>query len=105
MTNLTPDKAELSEKVKKLVSEGKPFTAISKELGISWNEARSYTPNSSWVGLKRRTTHRLRQIRKEPDPTKREEMLLEVIHNVDFLYDAAKHLRTQVDSARKALDR
>lgn len=105
MTNLTPDKAELSEKVKKLVSEGKTFTAISKELGISWNEARSYTPNSSWQGVKARTTHRLNQLAREADPTKRKKLAQEADQYVDFLYDAAKHLRTQVDSARKALDR
>lgn len=100
---MTPDKAATREQVRKMAFEGKTITAISKELDISWSEARSYTP--SWQGVKARTTHRLNQLAREADPAKREKLAQEADQNVDFLYDAAKHLRTQVDSARKALDR
>ena len=105
MTNLTPDKADLGEQVGRMVREGKTFSDISKELGVSWNEARSLAPTSSWHGVKRRTSHLLTQIEKEHNPVKRKEMVAEVRKNVDFLYDAANHLKSQVDNARKALDR
>ena len=105
MTNLTPDEAALRELVRKMVREGNTFSAISKELGISWSLARSYTDGSSWRGIKQRTTRRLHEIEKESDPAKRKESVSEVIRNVDFLYDAANHLKGQVDKAREALDR
>lgn len=105
MTNLTPDNAALGEQVEKMVREGKTFSAISKELGISWSEVRNLASTSSWRGVKQRTSHRLTQIEKESNPDKRKEMVAEVRKNVDFLYDAANHLKSQVDNARKALDR
>ena len=41
----------------------------------------------------------------EGDQSKRKELAKEVDNYVHFLYDAAKSLRLQVDSARKALNR
>ena len=79
------------------------ITKISEELGISWNEVRSYTP--SWLGAKKKITHRLNKLVSEPDDAKREMLKREADNYADFLYDAAKHLRGQVDGARKALDR
>ena len=81
MTNFTPGKADLGEQVGRMVREGKTFSAISKELGISWSEARSLASTSSWQGVKRRTSHLLTQIEKELDPAKRKEMVAEARKN------------------------
>lgn len=103
MTDSTMDKDALVEKAKKMASEGKTISKISEELGITWNEARSYT--ISWQGAKVRITNRLKHLASEADQSKREELATEVDGYVDFLYDAAKHLSYQADRARKALDR
>ena len=101
---LTPDKAATREQVRKMAFEGKTITTISKELGISYGEARSYAADS-WRGAKAKTTHRLHRLVAEADPAKREELAQEAITFVDFLYDGAMHMKSQVDNARKALDR
>ena len=101
---LTTDKAATRDQVRKMAFEGKTITAISKELGISYGEARSYAADS-WRGAKAKTTHRLHRLVAEADPAKREELAQEVITFVDFLYDGAMHMKSQVDNARKALDR
>ena len=97
------DKETLREDVRKMAFEGRTITNISEKLGISWNEARSYTP--SWRGAKVKLTNRLEWLVKEPDQSKREKMATEADRYADFLYDAAKHLRDQVDAARRALNR
>ena len=94
---------ELRTQVKKMALEGKTITFISSELGISWSEARSYTPG--WRGAKVKLTNRLNKLMSEPDQAKREKMAREADNYADFLFDAAKHLRSQVDAARRALDR
>ena len=81
--------------------EGKNITTISKELGISWNEA--YT--LGWLGAKVRITNRLKKLAKETNAVERKKLTGEVDSYVDFTYDAAKHLRSQVENARKALNR
>ena len=90
-------------KAKAMAREGKTITSISNELDISWNEVRSYTP--SWLGAKKKLTNRLVKLVSEPDRAKRSKLAAEADRYADFLYDAAKHLRGQVDGARKALDR
>ena len=103
MTNPTSDKDELIEEARKMAFDGRTITRISEDLGISWSEARSYTP--SWRGTKVKLTNRLNKLASEPDGTKRAKLVDEADRYADFLYDAAKHLRAQVDAARKALDR
>lgn len=102
MTNSTMDNAA---KAKKLAQEGKNITEISKELGVSWGEAAGSLPTSSWLGAKVRITIRLKKLATETDPAKRKKMADEADLYADFLYDSAKHLRGQVDNARKALNR
>lgn len=101
---MTPDKAATREQVRKMAFEGKTITTISKELGVSYGEARSYAADS-WRGAKAKTTNRLHRLVAEADPAKREELAQEAIKFVDFLYDGAMHMKSQVDNARKALDR
>ena len=103
MTNSTASNDAPKHKVRKMAAEGKTISRISQELGISWNEVRSYT--ASWQGTKVKFTNRLKRLVTEPDQGKRQRMAHEADHFADFLYDAAKHLRGQVDGARKALDR
>ena len=103
MPDSTIDKGDLQEKVRKMARGGMTITKISKELGISWSEARSYTPG--WQGAKVKLTNRLKKLATEPDLTKRKNLAEEADKYADFLYDAAKHLRTQVDVARRALNR
>lgn len=103
MTNSTTDKDALEKKAKAMAREGRTITYISKNLGISWSEARSYTPG--WQGTKTKLTRRLKKLVVEPDQAKREKMEAEADRYADFLYDAAKHLRGQVDAARRALNR
>lgn len=105
MTNSAKDKAELKNKAIQMAREGKTISKISEELRISWGEARSYLPNSSWHGAKMRITTRLKNLATEPDQSKREKMAAEADGYADFLYDAAKHLRDQVEGVRKAIDR
>ena len=105
MTTSKSNDTELTEKAKQLAQAGRTITEISEELGITWGEARSLLPNSSWQGAKTRTTRRLKRLAKETDQSKREKLADEADKYVDFLYDAAKHLREQVDGVRKALDR
>ena len=103
MTNSPNDHEEVMAKARTLAREGKTITKISEELGISWNEARSYT--LSWLGAKKRITFRLKKLAVEPNLDKRKKMAEEADNYADFLFDAAKHLRDQVDAARRALDR
>ena len=103
MTSSTASNDELRNEVKKMALEGKTITFISNELGISWNEAQGYTSN--WRGAKVKITNRLKKLATEPDQAKRKKMADEADDYADFLYDAAKHLRGQVDAARRALDR
>ena len=103
MTNSSADREALRNDVRKMAFAGKTITSISQELDISWNEARSYTP--SWLGAKVKLTNRLHKLAAEPDQNKREKLAREADNYADFLYDAAKHLRSQVDAARRALDR
>ena len=103
MTRPNLDGTDLKKIARQLAREGKTITAIARQLGISWNEASSYT--TGWLGAKTRVTNRLNKLASEPDPAKRQKLAEEADLYVDFLYDAAKHLRTQVDSARKALNR
>ena len=103
MTSLANDNSERIESARKMAREGKNITAIATELGISWSEARSYTP--SWRGTKVKLTNRLNRLVTEMDETKKQRLSAEADAYADFLYDAAKHLRTQVDAARRALDR
>ncbi len=105
MAHPTNDKEDLREKVNKMALGGMIITKISKELGIGWNEARSYLTVSSWRGAKVKLTNRLRKLATESSETKRKDMADDADKYADFLYDAAKHLRGQVDGARKALDR
>ena len=105
MTDSTTDNAGLRERAKKMALAGMPITRISNELKISWSEAREYVPISSWRGAKVKLTNRLKKLGTETDQTKREKLSEEADHYADFLYDAAKHLRNQVDAARKALNR
>ena len=105
MTNSTSDKGELKERVKKLALGGMTITRISKELGIRWSETRSYVPVSSWRGAKVKLTNRLKKLATESNDAKRQRIADEADKYADFLYDAAKHLRGQVDGARKALSR
>ena len=103
MTDSTANKDALRRQARKMAFEGKTITYISETLGIPWNEARSYTPG--WQGTKAKLTIRLRKLATEPDPAKREKLACDADKFADFLFDAAKHLRGQVDGARKALDR
>ncbi len=103
MTNAMAGNEVRQNQVRKMAAEGKTISNISQELGISWNEVRSYT--ASWQGTKMKLTNRLRKLVTEPDQDKRKRMSDEADDFADFLYDAAKHLRSQVDGARKALDR
>ena len=103
MTDSTTDKDALIEKAKEMAREGRTISYISKKLGISWSTARSYTPG--WRGAKVKITNRLKKLACEPNPEKRKKMAEEADRYVDFLFDAAKHLRGQVDSARRALNR
>ena len=96
---------ENQEKAKRLAREGRSITFISRELGISWSEARGLVPTGSWRGAKVKLTNRLEKLVTEPDESKRKKMADDADVYADFLYDAAKHLRGQVDGARKALDR
>ena len=103
MTNANVGDGDVEKKAKEMARDGRNITAIAKELGISWDEARSYTP--SFRSAKVRVTNRLNKLANESDPVKREKLAEDTDRYVDFLYDAAKHLRTQVDGARKALNR
>ena len=100
---MAEDKDALKKKAREMAREGKTITTISKELGVSWTEARGYT--LSWLSAKTRTTRLLERLVAEDDQSKRKELAKEADNYVDFLYDAAKGLRSQVDSARKALNR
>ena len=80
----------LRDKVKQMAREGRTFTQISEALGISWNEARSYAPNSSWQGAKVKITNRLIKLATEPDQAKRGKMADEADKFADFLYDACQ---------------
>ncbi len=99
------EKYALVEEAKRMAREGRTIAHISDKLGIDWNEARSYLPNSSWIGAKKKLTIRLNKLVAEPDQVKRKRMAEEADRYADFLYDAAKHLRGQVDGARRALNR
>ena len=103
MTYSTSDKDDLIKKVKQMARDGRTITSISRELEISWNEARSYTPG--WIGTKKKLTMRLNKLVAEPDAEKRATLAMEADQFADFLFDAAKHLRGQVDAARRALNR
>ena len=103
MTISANDNDALKIKVRKMAYEGITITRISKELGISWSEAGSYA--SGWIGTKQKLTRRLKRLAKEPDQAKREKMAEEADKFADFLFDAAKHLRYQVNAARNALNR
>ena len=103
MTTSTADQDALKGEAMAMARDGKTITQISDELGISWNEVRSYTP--SWLGTKKKLTIRLNKLIAEPDEAKRAKWAAEADNYADFLYDAAKHLRGQVDGARKALNR
>lgn len=105
MADSTTDTAKVREQVEKMALAGMPITRISKELGISWSEARSYVPISSWRGAKVKLTNRLKKLETETDQKKRKELTEAADKYADFLYDAAKHLRGQVDAARRALNR
>ena len=105
MADSTTDTAEIRKKVRKMALAGMPITRISNELKISWSEARSYVPISSWRGAKVKLTNRLKKLETETDQKKREKLSEAADKYADFLYDAAKHLRAQVDAARKALNR
>ena len=105
MADLTTDTAKLRDKAQKMALAGMPITRISNELGISWSEARSYVPISSWRGAKVKLTNRLKKLETETDQKKRVKLSEAADKYADFLYDAAKHLRGQVDAARRALDR
>ena len=105
MTTPKLDVSDQAEKAKQLAQAGRTITEISEEMGITWGEARNLVPNSSWRGAKVRITNRLNTLAKETNPRKREKLAAEADKYVDFLYDAAKHLRDQVDGVRKALDR
>ncbi len=105
MTPPKLDVPEQAEKAKQLAQAGRTITKISEEMGITWGQARSLVPNSSWQGAKTRITRRLKRLEGETDPGKREKLAAEADKYVDFLYDAAKHLRDQVDGVRKAIDR
>ena len=103
MVDATTDNDALIEKAREMAKDGQTITSISKKLGISWSEARSYTPG--WRGAKVKITNRLEKLAKEQDPKERKKLACEADKYVDFLYDAAKHLRGQVDGARRALNR
>ena len=103
MTNSAWDKDALEERAKAMAKDGRNITYISDALGIEWGEARRFT--GSWRGTKVKLTNRLKKLVTEPDPCKRQEIAVEADKYADFLYDAAKHLRTQVDGARRALNR
>lgn len=105
MANPKMDDEALRARATAMAREGRTITAISEELGISWEEARSYVPNSNWRGAKVKITNRLKKLATEPDQAKREMLTCEADKYADFLYDAAKHLRDQVAGARKALNR
>ena len=105
MTDPTAVSETDQEKAKKLAREGRSITYISKELGVSWSVARGLVPTGSWLGAKVRLTNRLEKLATEPNETKRKKMVEEADIFADFLYDSAKHLRSQVDAARRALDR
>ena len=105
MTDSPKDKDALIKKANVMAREGRTITEISGELGINWHEARSYLNSSSWLGAKVKITNRLKELVKEPDQNRREKISTEADRYVDFLFDAAKHLRNQVDGARKALNR
>ena len=105
MTDPTTVSEADQEKAKSLALDGRSIAHISSELGISWGEARRLVPFSSWRGAKVKLTRRLEKLATEPDEAKRKKMAEEADIYADFLYDAAKHLRGQVDAARKALDR
>ena len=105
MTDSPKDMVTLIEEANKRAREGRTITEISDTLGIGWHEARSLLNSSSWRGAKVKITNRLNRLAKEPDQKKREKIVAEADGYVDFLYDAAKHLRKQVDDARKALNR
>ena len=100
---MAEDKDALKKKAREMARDGKTITTISKELGVSWSEVAGYT--ISWLGAKRRITFRLERLTAEADQSKREKLAKEADNYVDFLYDAAKGLRSQVESARKALNR
>ena len=95
----------LEQKAIRLARAGRTITSISEELEISWHEARSYLPNGSWQGAMGKVTRRLNKMVSEPDQSKREKLKLEADDYVGFLFDSAKHMRSQVDGARRALSR
>lgn len=105
MVDSSKEKDTLVIEANKMARAGKTITEISENLKVNWHEARSYLNSSSWRGAKVKITNRLKKLANEMDSKKREKMADEADRYVDFLYDAAKHLRKQVDDARKALNR
>ena len=103
MTNADLADDNLKRRARQMARDGMTIKAISEELGITWNEASDYT--LGWLGAKTRITRRLNRLASEENPAQRAEIANDVDRYVDFLYDAAKHLRSQVNSARKALNR
>ena len=100
---MTGDNDGVKKRAREMAKEGKNITTISRELELGWNEVAGYT--LSWLGAKKRITNRLTRLAREADPVKREKLASEADNYVDFLYDAAKGMRQQVDNARKALNR
>ena len=105
VANSTMDEDALKRRAIAMARDGRTITQISEALGISWGEARSYLPTSSWMGAKIKITIRLKNLAGEPDQAKREKLADEADKYADFLYDAAKHLRGQVEGVKRALNR
>lgn len=105
MANSTMDENALKKRASEMARGGRTITAIAEELGIRWEEARRLIPTTTWQGAKAKITRRLNKLATEPDQAKRETLAAQAGNYADFLFDAAKHLRGQVDSARKALNR
>ena len=103
MTDSNVSADDLKKIARQMAKEGKTITAISEHLGISWGEARGYT--YGWISAKTRITKLLNKLAEEQDPEERKKLVEQVDGYVDFLYDAAKNLRSQVDGARKSLNR
>ncbi len=98
------------DKAVQMALNGDTIETIRKELGEDywevWSHVKSVkgTEFASWQGAKKVVTIRLKRLVRERDQDKREELMAQANEAVNYLYNAAKSMRTKVNHARRTLN-
>jgi len=104
---LMPISQELLDQAEQLARAGKPISKIQEVLQVDYDEIWAYLNSIgaySWIGAKSIITRRLKSLVADTDRARRQDLVHEAQHMVDYLYYQGVEQASVLDKVKKALE-